>query len=239
MSGNENLDDRQLMLRDTARQISDSFREGAAQADRDRRPPVENVRLLAEQGFTGTFIPKAYGGLGLGILESTLIIEQVARNCANTAMLMSMTDGATPRAILHLGTEEQKRRYLPRFVSGELFAAWSMSEAKAGSDLGAITTRAARDGDSYRLTGSKMWCSCAQVADLFLVLLMKILKPGGREYVHHLVGDNGSGHDLTDRMVELLVCPPLARRTLRQHCTDGLEEANIVPNPDRLGVRHR
>lgn len=170
MSANEILDDRQLMLRDSARHISDSFREGAARADRERRPPVENMRLLAEQGFTGTFIPEAYGGLGLGILESTLIIEQVARNCANTAMLMSMTDGATPRAILHLGTEEQKRRYLPRFVSGESFAAWSMSEAKAGSDLGAMTTRAVRDGDHYRLTGSKMWCSCAQVADLFLVL---------------------------------------------------------------------
>jgi alkylation response protein AidB-like acyl-CoA dehydrogenase len=170
MSANEILDNQQLMLRDTARQISESFREGAARADRECRPPIENMRLLAEQGFTGTFIPEAYGGLGLGILESTLIIEQVARHCANTAMLMSMTDGATPRAILHLGTEEQKRRYLPRFVSGELFAAWSMSEAKAGSDLGAMETRAVRDGDNFRLTGSKMWCSCAQVADLFLVL---------------------------------------------------------------------
>jgi alkylation response protein AidB-like acyl-CoA dehydrogenase len=170
MSANIILDDQQLMLRDTARQISESFREGAAQADRALRPPVENMRLLAKQGFTGTFIPEAYGGLGQGILESTLIFEQVARNCANTAMLMSMTDGATPRAILYLGTEEQKRRYLPRFVSGELFAAWSMSEAKAGSDLGAMETRAVRDGDKYRLTGSKMWCSCAQLADLFLVL---------------------------------------------------------------------
>jgi alkylation response protein AidB-like acyl-CoA dehydrogenase len=170
MSANELLDNQQLMLRDSARQISESFRAGAAAADRECRPPVGNVRLLAEQGFTGTFIPAEYGGLGLGILESTLIIEQVARHCANTAMLMSMTDGATPRAILHLGTEEQKRRYLPRFVSGELFAAWSMSEAKAGSDLGAMETRAVRHGNTYRLTGSKLWCSCAQVADVFLVL---------------------------------------------------------------------
>lgn len=172
MSRSEILSDEQLMLRDTVRQIGEAnFREGAADADRNFRPPVDNMRLLAAQGFTGTFIPDAYGGLGLGVLENTLIIEQVARSCANTAMLMSMTDGATPRAILHLGTEEQKRRYLPRFVSGELYAAWSMSEAEAGSDLGAMTTRAVLDGDSYRLTGSKMWCSCAQAADLFLVLV--------------------------------------------------------------------
>lgn len=172
MSGAELLSDEQQMLRDTVRQIAKAnFSAAAAEADRALRPPVENMTVLAEQGFTGTFVPETYGGVGLGVIENALIIEQVARSCANTAMLMSMTDGATPRAILHLGTEEQKRRYLPGFVSGELFAAWSMSEADAGSDLGMIKTRAVPDGDGYRLTGSKMWCSCAQVANLFLVLV--------------------------------------------------------------------
>jgi alkylation response protein AidB-like acyl-CoA dehydrogenase len=171
MSGSEMLNDQQTMLRDTARQIAEAnFRDGAARADRELRPPVENIRTLAKAGFTGAFIPEAYGGIGLSLFESTLVVEQIARSCANTAMLLSMTDGATPRAILHLGTEEQKQRYLPKFVSGELFAAWSMSEAEAGSDLGAMKTRAVENGDGYRITGSKMWCSCAQVADLFLVL---------------------------------------------------------------------
>lgn len=172
MNGSEMLSDDQLMLRDTVRQIAENnFHELAADADRKFEPPIENIRILAEHGFTGTFVPEAYGGLGLGVLENALMYEQIARSCANTAILMSVTDGATPRAILHLGTEEQKRRYLPRFVSGELYSAWSMSEAEAGSDLGAMKTRAVQDGDGYRLNGSKMWCSCAQVADLFLVLV--------------------------------------------------------------------
>lgn len=172
MSASPRLTDDQLMLRDTVRQIAENnFLERAGEADRKLQPPIENIRTLAGLGFTGTFVPEEYGGLGLGVLENALMYEQIARSCANTAILMSVTDGATPRAILHLGTEEQKRRYLPRFVSGELFSAWSMSEAEAGSDLGAMKSRAVPDGDGYRLNGSKMWCSCAQVADLFLVLV--------------------------------------------------------------------
>ncbi|KRB82303.1 hypothetical protein ASE00_09475 [Sphingomonas sp. Root710] len=172
MSASPRLTDDQLMLRDTVRQIAENnFLELAGEADRKLQPPIENIRTLADLGFTGTFVPEEYGGLGLGVLENALMYEQIARSCANTAILMSVTDGATPRAILHLGTEEQKRRYLPRFVSGELFSAWSMSEAEAGSDLGAMKSRAVPDGDGYRLSGSKMWCSCAQVADLFLVLV--------------------------------------------------------------------
>lgn len=166
------LTEEQILLRDTIRQIAEeNFRDKAAETDRTFHPPVENIRLLAEQGFTGTFVPEEYGGLGLGVLDNALIYEQIARYCASTAILISVTDGATPRAILHLGTEEQKRRYLPKFVTGELFSAWSMSEAEAGSDLGALKTHAVLEGDSYRLNGSKMWCSCAQVADLFLVLV--------------------------------------------------------------------
>lgn len=179
MSGSQIFTEEQMMLRDTVRQIGENnFRDKAAEADKNFRPPVENIRLLAEQGFTGTFVPEEYGGLGLGVLDVTLILEEIARSCANTAMLMSMTDGATPRVILHMGTEEQKRRYLPRFVSGELFSAWSMSEAEAGSDLAAMKTRAVQDGDSYVLNGSKMWCSCAQTADLFLVLTRMGDTPG-------------------------------------------------------------
>ncbi|WP_156680443.1 acyl-CoA dehydrogenase family protein [Sphingomonas profundi] len=171
MSASDMLSDDQMMLRDAVQQLASGFLAGASRADRELKPPVENMKTLSDQGFTGTFVPEAYGGLGLGVLENTLIIEQVARSCANTAILMSMTDGATPRAILHLGSEEQKRRYLPRFVAGNLYAAWSMSEADAGSDLAGMKAKAVRDGDGYRISGSKMWCSCAQVADLFLVLV--------------------------------------------------------------------
>lgn len=173
------LNEQERLLQETARRIADEhFAPGAARADRDWQPPLENLRMLAENGFCGTFLPEEYGGPGLSLFESVLITVQVARACANTALLLSLTDGATPRAILHLGSEEQKRRYLPRFTRGELLAAWSMSEAEAGSDVAAVRTRAVLDGKHYRIDGSKMWCSGALVADLFLVLVRLDETPG-------------------------------------------------------------
>ena len=125
-------------------------------------------------------MPAEYGGSALGLVENVLIVEQIARYCANTAMLISCTDGATPRAILGIGSDRQKKKYLPRIVKGEVLTAWSMSEANAGSDVGNVHTRAVRDGDGYVINGAKLWCTGAQVADLFLVLVRLDSAPGMR-----------------------------------------------------------
>jgi alkylation response protein AidB-like acyl-CoA dehydrogenase len=172
------LTDEQVLLRQSIRDVAQDFKAGAADVDRERRPPVENLAVLAKLGFTGSFIPPEFGGLGLTTLETALIFEQVAAACPNTAMLLACTDGATPRAILHLGNEEQKRRYLPGFLSGELLAAWAMSEPDAGSDAGACKTRATLDGDHYVINGSKTWVTGAQVSGLFLVIVRLSDEPG-------------------------------------------------------------
>ena len=162
----------QRLIQDTARRIADEhFKPRAAAADKNFAPPIENLQILAEHGFTGICIPTEYGGAALGVFEMTLIVEQVARACANTGILMSCTDGATARTIMHVGTAAMKQAYLPKFARGELFAAWSMSEANAGSDVGNVQTKAVRDGAHYVLNGAKLWCSGAQIADLFLVLV--------------------------------------------------------------------
>ena len=173
------LTEEQRLIRDTVRALAQKqFAPGAAAADKEYRPPVENLKALAEHGYTGIFLPEAYGGAGLGLLETVLVVEQLARSCANTAMLYSCTDGATPRAILQIGSEAARRRYLPAFAKAELYAAWSMSEANAGSDVGNVQARAVRQGDHYVLNGSKLWCSAAQVADVFLVLVRLSDEPG-------------------------------------------------------------
>lgn len=173
------LTDEQRLIRDTVRTLArERFAPGAARADREFRPPVENVKVLAEHGYTGLFMPTEYGGAGLGLMENVLVAEEIARACANTAMLFSCTDGATPRAILGMGSEAHKRKYLPRIVKGELLTAWSMSEANAGSDVGNVQCRAVREGDHIVINGSKLWCSAAQVADLFLVLVRMSPEPG-------------------------------------------------------------
>lgn len=173
------LSDEQRMIRDGVRALArERLAPGAARADREYRPPVDNLRVLAQHGYTGLFIPPAYGGAGLGLLENVLVAEEIARACANTAILYSCTDGATPRAILGLGSDAQKERYLPRLVKGELLTAWSMSEPNAGSDVGNVQCRARREGDQVVINGSKLWCTAAQVADLFLVLVRMGPEPG-------------------------------------------------------------
>jgi alkylation response protein AidB-like acyl-CoA dehydrogenase len=173
------LTEEQRLIRDTVQTLArDHLLPGAARADRQYQPPVANLKRLASNGFSGMFIPEAYGGPGLGLMENVLVMEQVARYCANTAILCGCTDGAAPHAILALGTDAQKRELLPRFVKGELLMAWSMSEPNAGSDVGNVQTRAVLDGDDYVINGTKLWCSGAQVSDMFLVLVRLDTAPG-------------------------------------------------------------
>ncbi len=175
------LSEQQRLIRDNVRALAqEQFAPEAAAADRQYKPPIENVKVLSKHGYTGMFMPAEYGGSGLGLLENVLVVEQIARYCANTAMLFSCTDGATPRAILGVGSEEQKLKYLPRIVKGDLLTAWSMSEPNAGSDVGNVQTKAVRSGDEFVINGSKLWCTAAQVSDLFLVLVRLDATPGMR-----------------------------------------------------------
>jgi alkylation response protein AidB-like acyl-CoA dehydrogenase len=107
-----------------------------------------------------------------------LVQEQIARCCPNTAIMIGAGDGAPCRAILHHGSEAQKKRYLPGFVTGEWRAAWGMSEPNAGSDIGGMQTRAVAKGDHYVINGSKVWCTMAQIANVFLVFTRMSEAPG-------------------------------------------------------------
>ena len=175
------LTEEQRLIRDNVRALArEQFAPKAAAADKQYKPPIQNLKVLADHGYTGMFMPAEYGGSGLGLLENVLVVEQLARYCANTAMLFSCTDGATPRAILGIGSEEHKRKFLSRIVKGEILTAWSMSEANAGSDVGNVQTKAVREGDEFLINGSKLWCTAAQVSDLFLVLVRLDAAPGMR-----------------------------------------------------------
>src|SRR5467141_4383062 len=141
----------------------------AAQVDETESYPAEQLGLLGEQGLMGLYIPEAYGGAGLGALAFCLAVEEIAWACASTAVIyLVQYAGGFP--IVVAGTEEQKRRYLPRLASGEITAAFSLSEPGAGSDAASISTRAVRKGDRYILNGVKLWVtngSKAKVITLF------------------------------------------------------------------------
>jgi butyryl-CoA dehydrogenase len=153
------LTDEQRMVMELARAIArEKIAPVAAHYDETESYPEEIMRLLAEQGLMGVWVPEDYGGTDMGALAVALVGEEIAWACAATATNW----GATPLGgypIVLAGTEEQKRRYLPRLATGEMLAAYSLSEPGAGSDAASLQTTAVRKGDRYLLNGTKLWCS--------------------------------------------------------------------------------
>jgi alkylation response protein AidB-like acyl-CoA dehydrogenase len=153
------LSDEQRMIRDLTRKVArDKIAPVAAQHDEEESYPAAVMRLLADQGLMGIWVPEEYGGTAMGAMAVALVAEEIAWACAATATNW----GATPLGgypILLAGTAEQKQRYLPRLATGEILAAYSLSEPGAGSDAASLQTRAVRKGDRYVLNGSKLWCS--------------------------------------------------------------------------------
>jgi len=132
--------------------------------------PEDIVHGLRELGVFGLTIPQEYDGLGESLLTYALCVEEIARGWMSVSGVIN-THFIVAYLLMHHGTEEQRRRYLPRMATGEVRGAFSMSEPGLGSDVAAITTKAVRDGDGYRITGQKMWLTNGATANLVAVLV--------------------------------------------------------------------
>jgi len=140
----------------------------AADIDRSGEYPWDIVQLFRDQDTYAVAFPSEYGGLGGSALTLSLVIEEVASVCATSALLLAVQAlGGYP--ILLGGSDEQRRTYLPELASGRKIAAYALSEPDAGSDAGAMRTRAHRDGQDYILEGTKMWITNGSVADWIVV----------------------------------------------------------------------
>ena len=163
------LTDDQRAIRDLARKLSrERIAPHAARYDEAEAYPEDSMRAILESGLFGIWVPEEYGGNDLGCLALSLVAEEIAWACAATAtQYLDQPLGGLP--ILLAGTAEQKKKYLPRLATGELLAAYSLSEPGAGSDAAGLKTTAARKGDRYLLNGSKQWCTNGDHADVITV----------------------------------------------------------------------
>jgi alkylation response protein AidB-like acyl-CoA dehydrogenase len=161
------LSDDQRSIRDLARDIArERIAPLAAHVDETGEYPDEQLKLLGQQGLMGLHIPEEYGGSAAGSLAFCLAAEEVAWACASTSTIFLVQNlGGYP--IIFAGSEEQKRRYLPKLATGETTAAFSLSEPGSGSDAAAMTCRAVRKGDRYVLNGTKMWVTNGSQAGVF------------------------------------------------------------------------
>ncbi len=158
-----------LDFRDTIRRIvTEKVAPRAAEIDETGEYPWDIRKLFAEQDILGLPFAEQYGGTGTGALMQQMAVEEVARACASSALILMVQElGTLP--ITLFGSDELKERLLPRCASGEWSPAFALSEPEAGSDPGSMRTSAVRDGDEWVIDGSKNWISNASIANFYVV----------------------------------------------------------------------
>jgi alkylation response protein AidB-like acyl-CoA dehydrogenase len=139
----------------------------AAEIDRSGEFPWDVVELFRENGLFGILFDEDHGGVGESALLALVAIEELSKACATSGLILAVQELGSLALKLH-GTEEQKRRFLPRLASGEWLVAYALTEAGSGSDSAAMRSEARRDGDEYVLDGSKRFITNAGVADLYV-----------------------------------------------------------------------
>jgi alkylation response protein AidB-like acyl-CoA dehydrogenase len=142
--------------------------------------PWENVRAMGEMGLLGIPVPREYGGQGLDYTSYITVVEELARYDASHSITVSAHTTLGSGPILAFGTEAQKERYLPSLATGAVLGGFGLTEPDAGSDAGGTRTRAVRDGDGYRLNGSKIFITHAGVGEVFTVTAVTDPDQGAR-----------------------------------------------------------
>ena len=164
------LTEEEKLVLDTVRRIADNeLKPRAAEIDEKAVFPEHAHSIFAENGLLNPLLPERFGGVEMSMLTTVMILEEIARVCASSALLIiAQTDGMLP--ILHGGSDRLKEKYLTR-LGGEskLLTAFAATEPAAGSDLLAMRTRAVRDGDGYVVSGQKCFITNGSVADLFVL----------------------------------------------------------------------
>jgi len=163
------LTEEEQMLQDMVRRLAkEKVAPGAEERDHKAEYPWDMLELMKENGLMGIDFPEAYGGMAAGMIAHCVAVEELAKADASVALIPSCQElGSLP--IILGGNHEQKEKYLTPLSSGEKIAAFGLTEAKGGSDVAALKTRAVRKGDKYILNGTKMFITNGGVADTICV----------------------------------------------------------------------
>lgn len=189
--------------------------------------PSAFINELKEFGFFGLIVPESFGGMGQGSMAYSRTLQQVAKHDASIAVTIGAHSSIGMRGLLLFGTDDQKKRYMKKLATGELIAAYCLTEPGAGSDAAAISTKAVRDGDDWIITGNKLWITNGGIADFFTVFAKT---------------DDGSGKGkmtafiITKDMSGVSIGPHEDKMGLRASSTTTVHfDETRVPNANVLG----
>lgn len=164
------LTSEQLMLRDTVREFARAeVTPRVMDRDRSGSFPDDEIRSAADVGLMGLAVPEEFGGIELDAVSTALVYEEVSRASAAVSVILSVHNSLVAAGTNLFGSEAARESYLPRLATGELLGAYCLTESDAGSDAGSITTRAIQEGDSYRLTGQKLFVTSGAHAGVYVV----------------------------------------------------------------------
>jgi alkylation response protein AidB-like acyl-CoA dehydrogenase len=163
---------------DTQKQIAEMIRDFAnknirpqmMEWDESQKFPVEVFKKLGELGLMGVLVPAEYGGSGLGYFEYVTVVSEIAKVCGSIGLSVAAHNSLCTDHILYFGTEEQKKKYLPKLATAEFIGAWGLTEANTGSDASNMRCVATKDGDDWVLNGTKNWITHAISGDVAVVL---------------------------------------------------------------------
>ncbi len=192
------------MLRESVRSFSEAeIAPRAAEIDRTNTFPRDLWEPMGALGLHGVTVEEEWGGAGLGYLEHCVAMEEVSRASASVGLSYGAHSNLCLNQIRRNGSDEQKRRHLPKLISGEHVGALAMSEADAGSDVVSMSTRAERRGGRYILNGAKMWITNAPHADVLLVYAKTDAKAGPRGITAFLIEKGMKGFSVSPKLDKL------------------------------------
>ncbi len=212
------LTEDQQMIRDLAARIAkEKVEPKALENDESGEFPWDVVEVLAKSDLFRVFIPEEYDGLGGGIMEMSLVVEELSKACAGIALAYAASGLGTIPIIL-FGNEEQKKKYLPRLAAGEILAAFALTEPEAGSDAAGVKTRAVPDGDEYVLNGTKQWITNGGEAFIYTVIALTDPTRGPRGASAILVEKGTKGFDFGKKEDKMGIRASTTRELIFSDC---------------------
>lgn len=212
------LSEEQQMIKELAAKIADEkIAPVAIQYDEEGKFPTDIVKILADSDLCGVYIPEEYGGLGGGILEMALVVEELSRACGGISLSFAGTGLGTFPIIL-FGNEDQKKKYLPDIASGKKLAAFGLTEANAGSDAAGVQTTAVLDGNEYVLNGTKQWITNGGEAEVYTVIACTNRAKGARGFSAFIVEKGTPGFSFGKKENKMGIRASCTRELVFEDC---------------------
>ncbi|MCD6587357.1 MAG: acyl-CoA dehydrogenase family protein [Candidatus Fermentibacteraceae bacterium] len=188
-----------------------------AELDEENKFPREIMNIIAQSDLFTIYIPEEYGGTGMGSMALAVATEELSRYCGGIAVSYAANAlGAMP--ILLMGSEEQKKKYLPQLASGEKLCAFALTEPEAGSDAGGVKTRAIKDGDHYILNGTKQWITNGGEAQIYTVIALTDPERGARGASAFIVEDGTPGFSYGKKENKMGIRASATRELIFEDC---------------------